>query len=63
MHADVLVRVVRNGFLVFVSCRYHSVSADIKAGCNHPVPIQKLIAFERVSLAPNVEVPVMFDIM
>jgi len=42
---------------------YHSVSAEIKAACQHPVPIKKLVGFERVTLQPNEEVPVMFDIM
>lgn len=32
---------------------YHSVSADIKARCEHPVPIKRLIAFERISIEPG----------
>jgi len=41
---------------------YHSVSTDIAKQCDHPVPIKRLVEFERISIEPNENVKITFNI-
>merc|ERR1712232_1109494 len=41
---------------------YHQVSDTIRAGLDHPVPLRKLIEFERVSLAKGASASLTFSV-
>jgi hypothetical protein len=41
---------------------YHSVSAAIKASAGHPVPIKRLVQFDRVTLAPGTAATITFTV-